>query len=243
MNSMKPKRDQYLSDTCSSDDGWGHSEALLQSLCKLQEQNQLCDVTINVGGRTFSAHKAVLAACGDYFLAMFTSGFKERLDQEITISGSACAFQLLLHFAYKGDLDDSLITPNNMYDVIELACYTQFTNFAKACSDSIVSMFEDDDESKNMNVSDVYKICLVARNHDYLEELLQASLEFLDDNVEGLKNLDTFLQNTSYAFLSEFLCREYLSSETEEKQVLLVCLFLCFFVCFSGCLFILYPGP
>ncbi|XP_072030512.1 kelch-like protein 32 [Amphiura filiformis] len=149
---------------------------------------------------------------------MFTSGFKERSENEINISGNAAALKILLNFAYTGELNDS-ITADNMYDVIEMACYTQFTDFAKECSGEIIDLFSDEAEDK-IAVCDAYKICLLARNHEHLKSLLQASVEFLDDHVDGLKNLEIFLHNTSYTFLQELLSREYLSSETEEKQVL-----------------------
>ena len=51
----------------------------LKSFNDMRKQEQLCDVSINVGGRAFPAHKTVLAACSSYFLVMFTSGFKVRI--------------------------------------------------------------------------------------------------------------------------------------------------------------------
>ena len=53
-----------------------YTTKLANSLNKLRTQNQLCDIVINVEGRVFQAHRAVLAACSEYFFAMFTSGFK-----------------------------------------------------------------------------------------------------------------------------------------------------------------------
>ena len=50
----------------------------------LRKQNQLCDVVINVGGQEFPVHKAVLAARSSYFIAMFTSSFKESTQAGIT---------------------------------------------------------------------------------------------------------------------------------------------------------------
>ena len=39
---------------------------------ELQEQRQLCDVTIRVGDHDFVAHRVVLAATSPYFRGMFT---------------------------------------------------------------------------------------------------------------------------------------------------------------------------
>ena len=75
---------------------------LAQALNDLREQKQLCDVIISIQGEAFHAHKAVLASASSYFMAMFTSGFKESTEKEITLDGSAEVFQVLLHFAYTG---------------------------------------------------------------------------------------------------------------------------------------------
>ena len=61
---------------------WGnlkekHMRNLGTSLNDMRKQNTFCDVIIHVGGKSFSAHKTVLAASCSYFMTMFTSGFKE----------------------------------------------------------------------------------------------------------------------------------------------------------------------
>jgi len=38
----------------------------------LRKSNTLCDVTLYVDGCQFPVHRIVLAACSDYFCAMFT---------------------------------------------------------------------------------------------------------------------------------------------------------------------------
>lgn len=39
----------------------------------LRKVNKLCDVVLQVDGEEFPAHRVVLAACSDYFCAMFTN--------------------------------------------------------------------------------------------------------------------------------------------------------------------------
>ena len=46
---------------------------LLSGLAQLQEQGLLCDAELQVEGRVFRAHKAVLAASSPYFAAMYTT--------------------------------------------------------------------------------------------------------------------------------------------------------------------------
>ena len=193
-----------------------YSEALLEGFNKLREENQLCDVIINVGEHAFHAHRAILAATSSYFSAMFTSGFKETGKNEIKIDGNSQAMEILLQFAYTGRLNGTLMM-DHLFDVLELSCYTHSTEFSKTCAEFIVDLFES--EPEKISVDDACKISFLARNHDHLTELVQPSDKRLEDNMEVLKNTDVFLQNASATFLQEFLSREELFSNIDEKQV------------------------
>ncbi|XP_072044625.1 kelch-like protein 25 [Amphiura filiformis] len=196
---------------------WKYPEELLKGLNNLREQNQLCDVIVSVGGKSFHAHKTVLAATGDYFLAMFTSGFRESSDKKIKIDGSAAAFEILLNFAYTGKVGNSQVS-TCCYEVLEMACYMQFTRFVQTCSSSIKTLLMRDEYK--LSVCDVCKVMLLAEKHSNLKELHEASLKYLEDHVEGLKCLEVFLENTTMTFLQAFLSRENLGSEDDENHAL-----------------------
>ena len=49
-----------------------HSATLLQGLSVLRAQGQLLDVVLAVNEERFQVHKAVLAACSDYFRSVWT---------------------------------------------------------------------------------------------------------------------------------------------------------------------------
>ena len=186
----------------------------MNGLNDLREQNQLCDILIKVGRRSFHAHKAVLASASSYFNAMFTSGFKETNQSEVTIDGNPTAFYVLLQFAYTGRLN-RLQLQDHMYDIFEMACYMQFVEFSKTCAEVITNIFK---STKRVSVSDAFKISLLAHNHDY-RELVQVCDTHLEDNVEVLKDSDEFLQNASAPYLLQFLGREDLARGCEEKHV------------------------
>ncbi|MEQ2235304.1 Kelch-like protein 32 [Ilyodon furcidens] len=44
-----------------------HQDSVLSALNQQRKDGQLCDVTLVAGEQKFHAHKAVLAACSDYF--------------------------------------------------------------------------------------------------------------------------------------------------------------------------------
>jgi len=49
-----------------------HAKSILFTMNNLRKSNTLCDVTLYVDGCQFPVHRIVLAACSDYFCAMFT---------------------------------------------------------------------------------------------------------------------------------------------------------------------------
>ena len=53
-----------------------HAKSILTTMNNLRKSNTLCDVILRVDGQNFPAHRIVLAACSDYFCAMFTNQVK-----------------------------------------------------------------------------------------------------------------------------------------------------------------------
>ena len=56
-----------------------HAKTILNAMNSLRKSNTLCDITLRVENADFPAHRIVLAACSDYFCAMFTSEVKLKL--------------------------------------------------------------------------------------------------------------------------------------------------------------------
>lgn len=109
-----------------------HASALLNGLNLLRARGQLLDVTLIAGGREFKAHRAVLAACSDYFRAMFTDAMLESRQPEICLNGvSAQGLRCLLEYAYTSRLVLSLA---NIQDVLATANHIGLTPVVEACS-------------------------------------------------------------------------------------------------------------
>ncbi|XP_062412440.1 BTB/POZ domain-containing protein 8 [Sardina pilchardus] len=99
----------YLDSTSCSDSDTVVLEpasGLGGDLLALYESGDACDITIQVGEKHFSAHRAVLCARSQYFRAMLCGSWMESSRQSITLQGlGPDEMDVLLHFMYGAILD------------------------------------------------------------------------------------------------------------------------------------------
>ena len=103
----------------------GHSAEILSSINNFRKQNMLCDVVLHVEDRDFPVHRVILAACSDYFAAMFTSGMSESGNEQkkIEIKGlSADTMDILLDFIYTEKVQVSV---ENVQALLPATCLLQ----------------------------------------------------------------------------------------------------------------------
>uniref|UniRef100_A0A8C5M9A4 BTB domain and CNC homolog 1 n=1 Tax=Leptobrachium leishanense TaxID=445787 RepID=A0A8C5M9A4_9ANUR len=107
-----------------------HSNNLLLRLNTQREQELLCDVTIVVENQRFRAHRAVLAACSEYFLSRvvqsYNGDFVITLPEEVTLKG----FGPLLQFAYTSKL---LVSKDNLSHIITCAKILEINDIEETC--------------------------------------------------------------------------------------------------------------
>ena len=84
----------------------------------------------------------VLAACSDYFRAMFTDPMRERTQPEILLAGvSAAGVKYILDYIYTSRLALSLA---NVQDVLSAASHLQIIQVVEACSNYLMVSISDD---------------------------------------------------------------------------------------------------
>ncbi|XP_072246180.1 zinc finger and BTB domain-containing protein 11 [Leuresthes tenuis] len=109
-----------------------HSQTMLDKLNKQRLSNQFCDITLLIEGEEYRAHKAVLAACSEYFNELFfEKGAATTHEAVVDLSGFAKAsFLPLLDFAYT-----SMLTFNFciMADIANLARHLLMTEVLQIC--------------------------------------------------------------------------------------------------------------
>ncbi|XP_060933800.1 zinc finger and BTB domain-containing protein 11 [Limanda limanda] len=83
-----------------------HSQTILDKLNQQRLSNQFCDITLLIEGDEYRAHKAVLAACSEYFHELFfEKGAVSTHEAVVDLSGfSKVSFLPLLDFAYTSTL-------------------------------------------------------------------------------------------------------------------------------------------
>ncbi|XP_078581137.1 kelch repeat and BTB domain-containing protein 8-like isoform X2 [Branchiostoma floridae x Branchiostoma japonicum] len=92
---------------------------VLLGLNDLRERAELTDVVLDVEGRSFPCHRAILASCSPYFRSMFTSGYAEAKQERICIQDvSEVAMATILDYAYTGCLQTE---PDQVQSVMSAA--------------------------------------------------------------------------------------------------------------------------
>ncbi|XP_065364100.1 kelch-like protein 26 [Calliphora vicina] len=138
-----------------------HSEALLQGLNALRCSDKLFDVTLIVEGKTFKAHRVVLAACSDYFCAMFTDAMREARQSEIKLNGvNARGIELLIEYAYTSKLE---LDRNNIQDVLSVSTHVQMKAVIEACSNYLESQIDLENCVAIAALADLYALDVLKR--------------------------------------------------------------------------------
>ena len=116
------------------------TEELVNKLNELRKDNTLCDVTLQIEGQNFSAHRCVLLAASPYFRSLFTSGFKENKDSVIVLQDTKPAvLSEALRFIYTGE---ALVNATNAHDLVKIGDYlliprlkTKVSKYLEECID------------------------------------------------------------------------------------------------------------
>ncbi|NWW53536.1 ZBT17 protein, partial [Pedionomus torquatus] len=104
-----------------------HSKQVLEQLNQQRQLGLLCDCTFVVDGINFKAHKAVLAACSEYFRMLFVDQ-KDVVHLDIS---NAAGLGQVLEFMYTAKLSLNL---DNVEDVLAVAGFLQMQEIVSACN-------------------------------------------------------------------------------------------------------------
>ncbi|XP_068453845.1 zinc finger and BTB domain-containing protein 39 [Clinocottus analis] len=122
--------------------GPGHAASLLAQLNGCRQSRQYCDVFLQVGNRTFAAHRAVLACAGTYFRNLFARAPSSSTAAFSLEFISPANFDKLLTFVYTGEILTDLIDVGVLYELAERlgvselvrACHATFPDLQASVS-------------------------------------------------------------------------------------------------------------
>lgn len=110
-----------------------HYKVMMDKLNEQRQLDQFTDITLIVDGHQFRAHKAVLAACSQFFHKFFQDFTQEPL---VEIEGvSNTAFRQLMEFTYTATL--VVVGEEDAFDVWKAAEYLQMQEAIKALNNKI----------------------------------------------------------------------------------------------------------
>ncbi|MBN3323140.1 BACH2 protein, partial [Atractosteus spatula] len=128
-----------------------HCTNILLCLNDQRKQDILCDVTIIVEGKEFRAHRAVLAACSEYFLQVLVGQTEYELVISLPEEVTARGFGPLLQFAYTAKL---LLSRENIQEVIRCADFLRMHNLEDSCFRFLeAQLLSEEDEPLDFNKS------------------------------------------------------------------------------------------
>uniref|UniRef100_A0A8C6U3U2 Zinc finger and BTB domain containing 39 n=1 Tax=Neogobius melanostomus TaxID=47308 RepID=A0A8C6U3U2_9GOBI len=126
--------------------GPSYACSLLSELNRCRLSRRYCDVLLQVGTRTFAAHRAVLSCAGSYFCGLFSRA-PDSPDAASVFSlefVSPANFEKVLTFVYTGEILIDLIDVGVLYDLAERlgigelvrACHATFPDLQASCKNS-----------------------------------------------------------------------------------------------------------
>lgn len=108
-----------------------HGADMLSKLRSQREAGLFCDITLRTNGRSFSAHRAVLAAVSDHFQEIFTE-MDSSMKADIDLTGfSEDSLLSLLDFSYSSTL---CVRQEDLPEVIAMARHLGMWPAVEACS-------------------------------------------------------------------------------------------------------------
>lgn len=180
-----------------------HAVDCFKVMKQLQRSRDLCDVTLLVDGKEFSAHRIILAGVSPYLRAMFTNGMLESGQRKVEIGGiDASTMESLIEFAYTGAIE---VNVENVQCLLAGASLLNIAPLRNACSNFLRSQLDSGNCIGIRQFADLYS-CV---------ELERAAREFVNQNFMEIMNNDEFLQ-LSFINLAELLHSDKLQVRSEE---------------------------
>ncbi|XP_039222277.1 zinc finger protein 131 isoform X1 [Crotalus tigris] len=185
-----------------------HYKVILDRLNEQREQDQFTDITLIVDGHHFKAHKAVLAACSQFFYKFFQDFTQEPL---VEIEGvSNMAFRHLIEFTYTAKL--MVQGEEEANDVWKAAEYLQMLEAIKALeirnkeNTSLLesNQVQDKNKAKKRKIAETSNVitetlpCAESEPVEIEVEIAEGAIDVEENNIESLEEVASAEQPIKY---------------------------------------------
>ncbi|XP_071767041.2 kelch-like protein 22 [Centroberyx gerrardi] len=178
-------------------------ENSLAVIREMWERGVGCDVTIQAeSGERYPAHRAVLAAGGDYFRALLCGGLRESGEEEVCLRGvAAWVIESILGFIYTGQLK---LGWSRIWELTEAVFQFQLQGALSLCIDFLQERMDDSSCLDVLVLADAYG----------LNRLGQAAERFILAHFQGIAAGEKF-KDLPCPVLERLLERDSLCAESE----------------------------
>lgn len=159
--------------------------AELDKLEELLDNEKFSDVTLNIEGKEFHAHKNILASKSAVFAAMFEHDMKENTDNEVEIKEIKYeVFKELLRFIYAGKVNDI----DNVADgLFAAADKYQLERLKVMCEETMIENLSNQKAVEYLKLADLYDV----------HKLKKKAVDFI------VLNLNDMLDNPDFKSIGE----------------------------------------
>ncbi|XP_054840506.1 kelch-like protein 12 [Eublepharis macularius] len=177
-----------------------HETYLCQGLKQLYQAQQLCDVTLQVEGKSFPCHQMLLASVSPYFRDIFIHS--NGLPKEFQLEGMASStLHNLLNYLYTEEL---FLTQQTAQDLFSAAGKLQILPLKE-----IAGRFLE----KDVTMKNCLSLYCLAQEHGH-QSLLQATSDYIYQHFGLLSKKDVFL-SLEYNALLSLVCSDNLEVASE----------------------------
>jgi kelch-like protein 12 len=175
---------------------WSFNEktfrSIFENINQLRQNRILCDIILKIENKEYYAHKIILAACSDYFCAMFTNEMKEKDLQTIELQGiTANTMDILLDCIYS---DKVLFTMENVQEILPAAALLQLNEIQRGCEDFLKNQLDPQNCLGIASFAELHN-CLNLKNatqeyiYENFSQIVQTSDEFINLKAKELEDL------------------------------------------------------
>ncbi|XP_059170030.1 kelch-like protein 8 [Physella acuta] len=155
---------------------------IFKGLENVWDENILFDYAVKVQDETIQCHRLILAACSEFFKALFRSGMKEVTENLCVLNDVSCEiFRMILNTLYSGEI---VLTLGNLFEVWRCANMLQIRFLVDLCESFAI---------ENTTVDTWVNMYTNAKRFN-IKRVLDHLHIFMLKNFEHIRNSTIFLQ-------------------------------------------------